>query len=209
MTDSPVAMRFRQVGSRALLVELDDLMAASAVHRWIIEHGSAAAEQPRDVVPAARTVLVDGIDPGVWRDLLARQAIRRAAAPAGDRVSVPTHYDGPDLDEVARAWSCSVDEVVGRHSGAAFVVAFCGFAPGFAYCTPLEPLPPVPRRSEPRERVPAGSVALGGEFCGLYPNEMPGGWLVIGRTDERLFDPARSKPALLQPGDLVRFEIVP
>ncbi len=88
-------------------------------------------------------------------------------------------------------------------------MAFCGFAPGFAYCVPTEPLPEVPRRDVPRERVPSGSVALAGEYCGVYPTEMPGGWQLLGRTTAVLFDPGREEPALLVPGDSVRFQALP
>jgi allophanate hydrolase subunit 1 len=208
VSERSVAMRFRDVGRHALLVEVDDLEAATAVHRWILGHEEGEVEHPRDVIPAARSVLLDGVDPAWWRELLHGQQISRGEPPVGDDIVVPMRYDGADLADVAMAWDCSIDEVVARHSTTMFVVAFCGFAPGFAYCSPLASLPPVARRPEPRRRVPAGSVGLAGEFCGLYPNEMPGGWQLIGRTDERLFDPERPKPALLQPGDKVRFEVV-
>jgi KipI family sensor histidine kinase inhibitor len=117
-------------------------------------------------------------------------------------------YDGDDLDVVARAWGCSTAEVIDRHTSTAYTVAFCGFAPGFAYCTSDLPLPAVPRRSEPRPRVPAGSVALAAEYCGVYPRTMPGGWQLIGTTGAVLFDPRRDRPALLAPGTTVRFEAV-
>lgn len=209
MTGDVVALRFRPVGTSALLVEVDDVDQARSVYRWITEAqrlGTDAPRAPRDVVPAARSVLLDGVDPSEWQRLLSAQEISLAPLPAGDDVVVPVSYDGEDLEDVAAAWGCTVDEVVARHTGADYVVAFCGFAPGFAYCEGVPPLPTVRRRDVPRERVPAGSVALGGEFCGVYPREMPGGWQLIGRTDVALFDPARGKPALLQPGDRVRFE---
>lgn len=206
MSEDVVAPRFRRVGSNALLVEVDDVAAATAVHRWI--KASDRLPPPRDVVPAARSVLIDGIDPEAWRAALAGERIVAVQVETGTEVVIPTRYDGADLEVVADAWACTPDEVVARHTSTSFVVAFCGFAPGFAYCTSAQPLPLVARRAEPRARVPAGSVALAGEFCGLYPNEMPGGWQLIGRTDETLFDPMRSRPALLQPGDRVVFEAV-
>jgi len=201
-----IVMRFREVGTHALLVEVDDLAAATAVHQWILRHKLTTGDSPRDIVPAARSVLLDGADPAVWREVLGEQVIRRGEAPDGELVVVPTQYDGADLAEVAAVWGCTVEDFVARHQGIEFMVAFCGFAPGFAYCAAPDPLPQMPRRIEPRERVPAGSVALAGEFCGVYPNDMPGGWQLIGHTSERLFDPERDKPALLQPGDRVRFE---
>lgn len=201
----PIELRFRAVGRDALLVVVDDLAAATTLHAWI--RSTSELPRPRDVVPGARSVLLDGVDPDAWRDVMSRQRIAAARPADGQEVVVPIRYDGADLHEVADSWGCSPSEVVARHSSTPFVVAFCGFAPGFAYCTSGGRLPEVPRRAEPRPRVPAGSIALAGEFCGLYPNEMPGGWQLIGRTDERLFDPDRAEPALLRPGDRVRFEV--
>lgn len=191
---------------QALLIEVDDLAAATALHEWV--RAVDALPAARDVVPAARSVLLDGVDPAAWRELLRGQEIRRIAQPSGDEIVIPVYYDGADLDVVAEQWGCTTAEVVDRHRSIEFVVAFCGFAPGFAYCTPRQPLPLVSRRADPRPEVPAGSVALAAEFCGLYPTAMPGGWQLIGRTDETLFDPSRTKPALLQAGDRVRFEVV-
>ena len=118
---------------------------------------------------------------------------------------MPTTYDGADLDDVAHLWGMTRAEAVATHTGTAFVVAFCGFAPGFAYCTGLPDDLAVPRLDRPRARVPAGSVGLAGEFTGVYPGESPGGWRLIGRTDLRLWDAARDEPALLAPGTRLRF----
>jgi KipI family sensor histidine kinase inhibitor len=212
--DSPL---FRPVGWDGLLVEVADLEAAEAMYRLVrrlIADPAVPLEPPRDVVPAARTVLLDTVaDVDGWQ-----RAIRRGAAGVGDDLQAArtgdaaevtvlrTRYQGPDLEAVAARWSCPADEVVRRHAAATYRVAFCGFAPGFAYCTSDPPAPPVPRREEPRTSVPAGSVALAGRFCGIYPRAMPGGWQVIGSTDAVLFDPDRAEPALLNPGDRVRFE---
>ena len=115
--------------------------------------------------------------------------------------------DGPDLDEVAALHGLRPSDVVDLHAGATYRVFFLGFAPGFAYLGPLPAELVTPRRATPRERVPAGSVAIAGEQTGVYPFETPGGWQLIGRTEERLWDldPDRRSPALLQPGDSVRF----
>jgi allophanate hydrolase subunit 1 len=172
---------------------------------------------PRDVVPAARTVLLDRIgDVEGWKRALRDRAdliAGHGGAPQpgdepGEQIVIATRYDGPDLDRVAAGWGCSADEVVRRHAAASFEVAFCGFAPGFAYCTSDLSVPATPRRDEPRTSVPAGSVALAGRYCGIYPRAMPGGWQLIGSTDAVLFDPQRGVPALLAPGDLLRFEPV-
>ncbi len=114
-------------------------------------------------------------------------------------------YDGPDLDEVARLTGLSPEEVAARHVQAEYVVGFLGFAPGFAYLLGGDERLRVERRAEPRERVPAGSVALAGPYSGIYPRESPGGWQLIGSTTAVLFDATRDPPALLSPGDRVRF----
>jgi KipI family sensor histidine kinase inhibitor len=116
---------------------------------------------------------------------------------------VPTRYDGPDLAEVAEHWQMTPREVVDLHTSTEMVVAFCGFSPGFAYCTGLERT--VPRRPNPRTRVPPGSVALADAFTGVYPTASPGGWQLIGRTELVLWDDSRESPATLVPGTRLRF----
>jgi KipI family sensor histidine kinase inhibitor len=120
-------------------------------------------------------------------------------------VEIEVDYDGADLDEVAAATGLSADEVVVAHAGTVFTVAFCGFAPGFAYLTGLPPELHLPRRSSPRTRVPEGSVAIADAFSAVYPRSSPGGWHLLGRTEARLWDLTRDVPGLLQPGDRVRF----
>ena len=120
-------------------------------------------------------------------------------------MEVPTRYDGPDLEAVARLWEMTTAEVVRTHTGTEMVVAFCGFAPGFAYCTGLPERLSVPRLDTPRTRVPVGSVGLAGSFTGVYPTASPGGWQLLGRTDLTLWDPSRPEPATLSPGTRVRF----
>jgi KipI family sensor histidine kinase inhibitor len=131
-----------------------------------------------------------------------------AAGRSGDTVlDVPVVYDGQDLAEVADILGCSADEVVRRHTGTVWTVAFCGFAPGFGYLTDGTGSWDVPRRSTPRTTVPAGAVALAGEFSGVYPRESPGGWQLIGRTRLQVFDLDRDPPALLAPLTRVRFVV--
>jgi KipI family sensor histidine kinase inhibitor len=120
-------------------------------------------------------------------------------------VEIVVHYDGPDLQEVAELTGMSADEVVSAHCGAAWRVAFAGFAPGFAYLTGGDTRLQVPRRREPRTAVPAGSVAIAGEFSAVYPRSSPGGWQLLGHTDAVMWDVDRQPPALLQPGAVVRF----
>ena len=93
------------------------------------------------------------------------------------------------------------------HTGATYEVAFCGFAPGFAYLTGLPPQLQQPRLDSPRTKVPQGSVGIAGEFTAAYPRPTPGGWRLIGRTEITLFDAKAETPALLAPGDKVRFVI--
>ncbi|UTH74382.1 5-oxoprolinase subunit PxpB [Chromobacterium sp. IIBBL 290-4] len=127
----------------------------------------------------------------------------------GREIDIPVRYGGrhgPDLDTVARHCGLSPDQVIERHSAAAYIVYFLGFQPGFAYLGGLDPLLATPRRDSPRLRVPAGSVAIGGGQTGVYPADSPGGWQIIGHTSVSLFDPRNSgSPSLLLPGDTVRF----
>ena len=199
-------MRVLPSGSTALLVELDDLDAVLALY-------AALADRPPDgvvdVVPAARTVLLV-TDPARTTLAAVAEAVRTTAPrpdarAAGDVVELPVHYDGADLAELAGLLDLSPAELVQRHTGAGWTVAFCGFAPGFGYLTQDGGSWDVPRRSTPRTRVPPGSVALAGEFSGVYPRESPGGWQLIGRTDVAVFDLDRDPAALLRPGVRVRF----
>lgn len=125
-----------------------------------------------------------------------------------DTMVIPVCYGGdggPDLDVVAEHARLSRDDVIARHTAAEYTVAMLGFAPGFPYLLGLDPALHIPRRATPRTRVPAGSVAIGGAQTGIYPRELPGGWNLIGRTPRVLFDPRREPPALLAPGNRVRF----
>jgi KipI family sensor histidine kinase inhibitor len=106
---------------------------------------------------------------------------------------------------VARQSGLPVAEVIRRHSSAHYTVQFCGFSPGFGYLSGLDPALRLPRLASPRPAVPAGSVAIAGEFTGIYPRSSPGGWLLLGRTETVLFDLHCSPPALLRPGTAVRF----
>ena len=199
-------MRLLRVGTDSLLVEVPDTPTAMRVYDEALRREVAAA----DVVPAARTVLFSGV-PDLGRleqDLTSWDTTTAAStAAAGERplVEVPTVYDGPDLDAVARHWELTTREVVEQHTAGEMVVAFCGFAPGFAYCTAPSVTRSVPRLAEPRTRVPAGSVGLADVFTGVYPSASPGGWQLVGRTDLVLWDETREQPATLAPGTRVRF----
>jgi inhibitor of KinA len=118
------------------------------------------------------------------------------------------HYGGehgPDLESMAELVDLSAEQVTERHAGGEYRVACMGFSPGWAYLMGLPTELTVPRRQEPRTRIPAGSVAVGGAQTGVYPLESPGGWHLIGRTPLLMFDPERDEPFLLKQGDIVRF----
>jgi KipI family sensor histidine kinase inhibitor len=170
-----------------------------------------------DVVPASRTVLIELAEASQVqpvRQRLAELRIDRGAVetdpPADGHVDVTLDvvYDGPDLDEVSRLVGLTPDEVVSAHTATPMRVGFGGFAPGFAYLVGGDTRLHVPRRAEPRTSVPAGSVALAGEFSGVYPRESPGGWQLIGRTDAVLWDVDRPAPALLTPGSWIQFRAI-
>lgn len=132
-------------------------------------------------------------------------ALDRVAVEGGRLVEIPTHYDGPDLAETAERSKLSVNELIGVHAGREYSAFFLGFLPGFAYCGLLDPRIVAPRLTRPRERVPAGSVAIADGQTSVYPFDSPGGWRLIGRTEVRVFDSTREPPVLIRPGDRVRF----
>ncbi|WP_049570717.1 5-oxoprolinase subunit B family protein [Streptomyces sp. SBT349] len=200
-------MRILPVGEHALLVELPTGDDALALHAELLRRQAAGTLEPvADIVPAARTVLLDGVgDPAGLAARLPTWPVPPPEADAGESVEIPVRYDGPDLADVAAHWGVAPGEVARIHAGAAFRVAFCGFAPGFGYLTGLAGRYAVPRRASSRTRVPTGSVALAGPYTGVYPRSSPGGWQLIGTTDAVLWDPGRTPAALLAPGTRVRF----
>ncbi|WP_433128058.1 5-oxoprolinase subunit B family protein [Micromonospora sp. CA-240977] len=230
-------MRIRPVGAHALLLDCAapaGVSEAALVEAWRAELWRRRAQGELtvvEIVPAARTVLLDGLpDPTTTAEQLTRWApgvtaasIRPATATsAADGVAaargggendsdddaadvvVPVFFDGPDLPVVAEHWGVDVPAVLRRLTGTRFRVAFCGFAPGFPYLTGLPDELALPRLATPRPRVPAGSVALAGPYAGIYPSASPGGWLLVGRTELVLFDVYADPPARLGPGTRVR-----
>ena len=158
--------------------------------------------------PGERTLLVTVAAPsqlaavrGALEDVVASPTEGLTAT----TVEISITYDGPDLAEVAALTGLTEQQVVEAHLGTPWRVGFGGFAPGFAYLVGGDPRLEVPRRAEPRPSVPAGAVGLAGRYSGVYPRSSPGGWQLIGRTDNVLFDPAADPPALLRPGTTVQF----
>jgi KipI family sensor histidine kinase inhibitor len=194
-------MKIRPYGEDALLVEIDDGQPIALVT------GVAALRGAHAVVPAARTLLVRFDPTAVGAGELAEQlpSVQPSDVHGGGMVELEVRYDGPDLADVARRAGIREDDVIQRHCAPTYTVAFCGFSPGFAYLTGLDPLLQQPRLDEPRTSVPAGSVGVAGEFTGVYPTRSPGGWQLLGTTDAALWDIDRDQPALLPPGTSVRF----
>ncbi|WP_226346763.1 5-oxoprolinase subunit B family protein [Agilicoccus flavus] len=225
-------MRVHRLGDVGILAEpgdLDRVLALDALVRARREAGDPGLVDVVDVVPAARTLMLSA-DAGADLSALAASVRALAAGPepgaasdpersgpghdAGEPVRIEVRYDGDDLEDVARLAGLEPAQVVAAHTGTTWRAAFGGFAPGFFYLMPHEhgdppgdgpTLPSLPRRDEPRTKVPAGAVGLAGEFSAVYPRASPGGWQLIGRTDAVMWDVDRDPPALLAPGALVRF----
>lgn len=208
---------------RHLLISPCDAAAAPACIR-AFAHALHHAQLPgiRDLTPAASTLLVH-LDPAASPEEVLATIITRLDAldpqstPAPMReVEIPfcsTSKFAPDLaSDLAPdlAWCAqhsglSIPEFLARFCSLTFEAAFVGFMPGFAYLSGLDPTLHVPRLPSPRQRVPAGSIAIAGDMAGIYPFASPGGWRLIGRTPHVMFDPARAQPALIEAGCRVRF----
>jgi KipI family sensor histidine kinase inhibitor len=198
-------------GDQALMLQCG---STAEVLAWVDALRTAALPGVVDIVPAARTVLVKLDNPrrqGVTRQRLRKMRVTADAAAPVQRsadVVIDVVYDGPDLASVAGHTGLTAAQVIGAHTSTLWRVGFNGFAPGFAYLVDGDARLRVPRRSEPRTSVPAGSVALAGEFSAVYPRQSPGGWHLIGRTDAVLWDLERPTPALLTQSMWVQFRAV-
>jgi KipI family sensor histidine kinase inhibitor len=212
------AVPIRDYGDRALLLEFDTTVEVLA---WTEAIQQAGLPGVLDIVPASRTVLIKLAEPRYQAPTRQRLGSLRIDADLGAELIPPADgradltidvvYDGPDLDEVARLTGLPPEEVIAAHTGSLWRVGFGGFAPGFSYLVGGDRRLEVPRRSEPRTKVPVGAVGLAGEFSGIYPRESPGGWQLIGRTSKDqavLWDIHRADPALLTSGMWVRFRAV-
>lgn len=197
----------KRVGTRALIVDLPDL-------KTVMDFYAALTATPlphqTDVVAAARTVLVTFDSPTATTkavDVLASYDPDAADMGTPRDIEIDVRYDGEDVETLAASLDMSASELIEWHTSTTWVAAFGGFAPGFTYCVPedasraLE----VPRRDSPRTAVPAGAVALAGEFSAVYPRTSPGGWQLIGTTTTPMWDSTATPPALVAPGDRVHY----
>jgi KipI family sensor histidine kinase inhibitor len=205
--------RVLPVGDRALTVQVGDRLDEARVGRVrtldarLLDRG---LDGVLETVPTYASLLVVYDRARISfaelsRALLALATDLDAATVPGRLVEIPVRYDGEDLDEVASTCGMTREEVVARHSGRDYSALMLGFSPGFAYMGFVEEALRLPRRRTPRTRVPAGSVAIAGAQTGVYPRSLPGGWNLLGRTTERLFDATTAEPSRLLPGDRVRF----
>ena len=216
------AVRLMPMGDQALIIEFGNRIDPELSAR--IAGIAARLRESRppgvlDIVPAYSTLTLHYDPAAVGSGTSPYEALAqtigewledRSAGPAPSArvVEIPVCYDtafGEDLEEVARRCGVSADEVVALHSKALYHVHMLGYIPGFAYLGGLDARLAIPRRTIPRARVPAGSVAIADEQTGVYPLDAPGGWNLIGRTPLRLFRPGAAPPCLLDAGDTVRF----
>ena len=212
-----IAPRFLASGDTALVVEFGDRMdrhISALVLNLLRRLRDAEIAGVVEAVPTFRSLLIH-YNPLIVRarDLKARLLPLmdglEAEAMGGHRWFFPTCYEGgdlaPDLDDVARATGLSASKVVELHTEVEHLVYVIGFLPGLPYLGDLPAVLELPRRTSPRIKVPAGSVAIATNQTCIYPLESPGGWHIIGRTAVPLYDPRRQNPVLLAPGDTVRF----
>ena len=198
-------MKLRWISERGLVVP--HAHPADLAQR-VLQAGFAEVEDCAGAEGAVLVHLLPGRAPGAALLRLLQAADPPQDAPPSRLVEIPVRYggaDGPDLAELAVRAGLTETEAARLHGGAEYRVAFLGFQPGFAYLIGTPAVLAAPRLATPRARVPAGSLAIGGPYSGIYPAATPGGWRLIGRTEEVLFDPRRDPPALLAPGDRVRF----
>jgi KipI family sensor histidine kinase inhibitor len=213
-------VRIVAAGDAALLVQFPSQIDPAINARGVALAGeirNGGVPDVRDVVVgySSVTVYFDPLttDPAALEDRV-RQCIDRLHEPAaagGVSIDVPVCYGdelGPDLADVAASIGLSEADVIELHSAPVYRVYVVGFVPGFAYMARVDPRLSLPRRSSPRTRVPAGSVAIAAGQTGIYPLETPGGWHLLGRTRVKPYDPSREPPFLFRPGDLVRFRAI-
>lgn len=217
MSTNPFPPGITPLGDAAVLVTLGDVVDRETnrrVHACVAAVRAANVTGAIDVVPAYASFALH-YDPHTVEaaaiSAMLREIVRSTVTDddrggRGRLVTIPVRYDGPDLESVAEATGLAVEEVISRHSAGSYFVYMMGFSPGFGYMGDLDPALCLPRRAQPRTRVPRGSVAIAGSQTAVYSVDTPGGWHLIGRTELRMFDAARDEPAMLRAGDSVRIE---
>ena len=203
--DSALTIRFGTERSPELLAR---------IHAAAVFVTEANIDGVEDIVPSylSLTVFYDCLSRAYAElsaevlEICTRAATTSAPKGVAREHVISTRYDGMDLNDVAAATKLSVEDVIARHTKQVYRVDILGFVPGFAYLSELDPTLVLPRREQPRPRVMPGSVAIAGAQTAVYPLATPGGWHIIGTTDAVMFDPNRAEPAMLRPGDRVRFE---
>jgi len=208
-------MEVRHLADGAVLAgwpELPEPAANGTARAIAADLSREGADWLLDAIPAARTLLVlfdpDALGHSGVEALLLRASATPSHAPSRT-IHLPTCYGGdagPDLEDIASARGIPARDLVRLHASAEHRVAFLGFAPGFAYMRGTPPELSLPRLASPRVRVPARSVAVADGYTGIYPEESPGGWRLVGRVAATLFDPASTPPSLLLPGDRAVFD---
>jgi KipI family sensor histidine kinase inhibitor len=209
--------KFLAAGDTALVVEFGTTVDPEINHR-VMRLGAAMRRAEIagivDLVPTFRSLMVH-YDPTVLSHAALEAEVHAMLdtphedARAGRLWRVPVVYGGeygPDLEDVAARTGLSPDAVIERHISVEYEVYMMGFLPGLPYLGILPEELALPRRTEPRVRVPAGSVAMATNLANIYPSESPGGWHILGRTPIELFDLRRDVPILLDAGDRIRFE---
>lgn len=201
MTGANLPFLWRPYGDLGVLLELEDGVRAIEWCRAIQRSSLAATARP-----GWRSVLVTS-SMAVAPLIEALSALRPADGPSvpAREMEIRVVYDGEDLNDVAQRTGLGVHEVVARHAAPSYTVVCLGFSRAFPYLSGLDPVLRLPRRDTPRVKVMAGSVAIARDQTGIYPQSSPGGWHLLGRTAELLFDERADPPSRLQPGDRVRF----
>jgi KipI family sensor histidine kinase inhibitor len=209
-------MRYSSCGDAAFTVELGSranlllTRGIAALHEALRR---AAPEGYLESVPGLTSLTVM-FDPDRTSAATLQQALERcrdsalASSASSREWHIPVCYDvacAPDLADVARACRLTEAEVIAAHTSRSYTVYLLGFSPGFPYLGDIDERLVLPRRVEPRPRIAAGSVAIATQYTAVYPQPTAGGWHIIGRTPATLFDASASPPALLAPGDTVRF----
>lgn len=217
-----MSVRYLSCGDTAFTVEFGNEISPEINGRVMALHAAIAQAREAgeidgvvETVPTMRSLMVTydplatsraELQPRV--DALVARGL--AAGMKSRQVVLPCCYDdrefAPDLEEVAERTKKTPDEVIAAHLASPFKVYVLGFMPGLAYVAGLEPSLFLPRRAQPRVRVPRSSVAIAMDMTTIYPFESPGGWHLIGRTPLWMFDQRREQPVFLAPGDQLSFQ---